>query len=120
METFLDIEPAKKNVATIRQFLKEDLNFDEIIETPDATHDEMDSTLKTLKNKMKAASKSDDEKLHVFVFYAGHGVMQTTTIAVLNSEHKAERYYPLEKRIQTLTAHWKNTFTQVLLDCCRQ
>lgn len=84
-EKFLDITPAQENAATVAQFLRDDLKFDDIHPTYDATYDDMSAQLKKIKNQMKAASESD-EKLYVFVFYAGHGVMQNHTMAVLNEK----------------------------------
>jgi len=49
-------------------------------------------------NKIKAGSQntSGAMKILLFVYYSGHGVMDTTTKIVLNVQEEEKRYYELE------------------------
>ena len=52
----------------------------------------------------------------VFVYYAGHGAMDSETSMILNG---ASTMYPLEKMLRVL-AGMSRTFVVALLDCCRE
>ena len=51
----------------------------------------------------------------MFVYYAGHGMMDNTTYLMLN--HK--RMYPMEKMLRTL-AKADGSYVIALFDCCRE
>ena len=61
------------------------------------------------------ANDAQNEKTMVFFYYAGHGLQDNFTMAVLNEE----KNYPLEKQLRTL-ANVPNSFIVGLFDCCRQ
>ena len=51
----------------------------------------------------------------MFVYYAGHGVMDNTTFMVLNGP----RMYPLEKILRSF-AKGDGSYVVSLFDCCRE
>ena len=55
----------------------------------------------------------------VFVYYAGHGVMDNTTFAVLNDPNAKKWKFPLEKFLRTLGTI-PGAWVVGLFDCCRE
>ena len=51
----------------------------------------------------------------LFVYYAGHGMMDNSTYAVLNES----KIYPLEKMLRCL-AKAKGSYVVSVFDCCRE
>ena len=51
----------------------------------------------------------------VFVYYAGHGIMDNTTYMVLNGK----RFYPLEKMLRSF-AQSDGSYVVSVFDCCRE
>jgi len=58
------------------------------------------------------------ETTFVFVYYAGHGVMQNTTFAVLNGVDAKKWKFPLEKFLRTLSTT-PGAWVVGIFDCCR-
>ena len=54
-------------------------------------------------------------KTLLFVYYAGHGMMDNCTYVVLNGK----RMYPLEKMLRTL-AKADGSYVVAVFDCCRE
>ena len=46
--------------------------------------------------------------------------MFNNTKIVLNEAEAVDRYYDLESRFTILSDNFSNTYTQVVLDCCRE
>jgi hypothetical protein len=66
------------------------------------------------------AAKEGTEKILLFVYYSGHGVMQNTTFLVLNESKNKERFFNIEATLETFTRNYKNTMAILILDCCRE
>jgi len=76
--------------------------------------------MKKIESQMKFANKNPDTKLLVTIYYSGHGVMRTQSMIVLNSTDPKDQFFPMEKKIETLSRYNTNTFVQLILDCCRE
>ena len=63
--------------------------------------------------------KSGKTKLALFVYYSGHGAMDTTTKVICNEEELVFRFFNLETNLSLLTAY-QNTFVVAVFDCCRE
>jgi len=63
--------------------------------------------------------KSGKKKVLLYVYYSGHGVLDTTTKIVCNEEEKNFRYFPLESKL-SLISKYQNTFIVSIFDCCRE
>ena len=61
-----------------------------MLEIVDATYEQVDDVIKKIKKKYKQAHSTKDgsKKLCVFVYYAGHGVMNNTNYIVVNEENR--------------------------------
>lgn len=53
------------------------------------------------------------------MYYSGHGLMDTTTKILCNSEDTKFAYYPMESKLSNL-AGYKNTYVVGIFDCCRE
>ena len=59
------------------------------------------------------------EKTLIFVYYAGHGVMQNFTKVVCNKfKRPAQVFFPLEQNLRTLGTK-PGTYVVGIFDCCR-
>ena len=59
-----------------------------------------------------------NEKLFFMCYFAGHGIMDTTTKIILNSDSEDMACYPLEGKLRAIASS-KVVFTVGLFDCCR-
>jgi len=59
-------------------------------------------------------------KICIWIYYAGHGVMDNMNYIVLNEKSNIKRFFPLEEKINKLTESCKNTCAFVIWDCCRE
>ena len=57
----------------------------------------------------------EGRKTLLYVYYAGHGMMDNTTYCVLNGK----RMYPLEKMLRTI-AKQDGSYVMSVFDCCRE
>jgi hypothetical protein len=94
-----------------------------VIVTMDGDMAAMESDwLKLKKEYFDKADKSGGKvKLLCVVYYSGHGILDMTTKVALNSSSEVdnERYWALESKMQILSAY-KNNYTMVVFDCCRE
>ena len=66
-------------------FFRNTMNVSEFITSENLGADEMDDVYDDkIKPLMKKTSRNADEKLSFFVYYSGHGAMDTTTKIMLN------------------------------------
>lgn len=74
-----------------------------------------------VQRKLKAANKdkTNETKLVLYVYYSGHGVMDTTSKIVVNEKHDEDRYFPIESKLSIYSAY-KNVYIILILDCCRE
>lgn len=71
--------------------------------------------LNTLSAEVYQDYKQQGKNTLIFVYYAGHGVMDNTTYCVLNGP----RMYPLEKILRSL-AKSDGSYVVSVFDCCRE
>lgn len=95
------------------------LGIKDITKTENGDADSLDEGFKKLREKFKEADKSRTKKVLAFVYYSGHGAMDTTTKIVLNSEDKIEQIWPLESKLSVITSY-QNTYLVSIFDCCRE
>ena len=55
----------------------------------------------------------------LFVYYAGHGIMDNYTLMVVNDKDIRKRTYPLEKMLRSM-AKIKGSYVVSVFDCCRE
>ena len=67
-----------------------------------------------LKEKLQE-NEGKDERTFLVFYYAGHGLMDTMTLAACNEQ----KNYPLEKQLRIL-ATIKKSYIWAVFDCCRQ
>jgi hypothetical protein len=64
--------------------------------------------------------ETSDEKLLLFVLYAGHGVTRKArTNIMFNEGRDSDQFEDLEGLLRELTESKKNNYIIALLDCCR-
>ena len=72
------------------------LGFTEFFISENKTYDELEDDYDEIRKILKATKKKEDEKLSLFVYYSGHGCMDTTTKIMVNEKDPAEMYFALE------------------------
>jgi hypothetical protein len=97
------------------------MGFTKIIRTENAGEEGMHNAFKNVTDELRKGhtDKTGKIKVLLFVYYSGHGVMDTTTKIVLNEENSDDRYYALESKLSCVS-QYRNTFTVALFDCCRE
>lgn len=68
---------------------------------------------------MAHRTKDGSKRVLVYVYYSGHGVMDTTTKIVLNEEDEVFRYFSMEAKL-SIAAKYQNTYVVAVFDCCRE
>ncbi len=99
-------------------FFKE-MNFDRVIKTEDPDSQQMDKSFFEIKNILSKAHKDQNSSTLLYVYYAGHGIIDNTTKIVLNEEDPLFRYFDLEQKLSVLSKY-HNTYIVSVLDCCRE
>jgi len=92
------------------------MGFEDIRELHDPNYLEMHKTISGLGSEMME-NDEDDEKTLLFIYYSGHGMMDTRLHSVVNDK-KRERF-PLETKIRNL-ATIRNNYIISVFDCCRE
>lgn len=97
------------------------LNFNQIIRTEDASYDDLSFEFTKVSKILSEAhrDKTGKTKTVLFVYYSGHGVMDTTTKVVCNEFESEFRYFPLESKLSVISGY-QNTFVVTVFDCCRE
>jgi len=92
------------------------MNFDQNIVLLDP---KMDALKLQMSKFMSHAQENhmEGKKTLFFIYYSGHGMMDTQTMAVLNKKDKYT--FPLERKIRTL-GMVEDTMIISLFDCCRE
>lgn len=72
------------------------------------------------KKQFNEAKESNDSKLMLWVYYAGHGVMCNMNFIVLNERKNKDRYFNLEGETWNLCEYNKNTCGVIVFDSCRE
>lgn len=97
------------------------LGFNKVVTTLDADWDTINGAYTEVSRQLAKAhkDKSHATKILLFVYYSGHGVMDTTTKLVVNEEDADLRYFPLESKLSILSGY-RNTYIVTIFDCCRE
>lgn len=92
------------------------MGFEDIRELHNPSYLEMHKTISGLGSEMME-NDEEEHKTLLFIYYSGHGMMDTRLHAVVNDKKK-ERF-PLETKIRNL-ATIKNNYIVSVFDCCRE
>ena len=84
-----------------------------VLENPDYV--DLKLAMNDTMNDMLRSYKHNEENTLLFVYYAGHGIMDNNTKIVLNGP----RMYPLEKILRGM-ATGDGSYIVALFDCCRE
>jgi hypothetical protein len=79
----------------------------------------MDKSFFEIKNILSKAHKDQNNRILLYVYYAGHGVIDNTTKIVLNEDEPLFRYFDLEQKLSVLSKY-HNTYIVSVFDCCRE
>ena len=66
---------------------------------------------------MLAENAKEGENTLVFIYYAGHGVSDNYTFALVNDMKRP--WFPLEQNVRTLSKA-EGSYIIALFDCCRE
>jgi len=89
----------------------------DIIEIHDADFPKLSQLFRLLNTEVTARWENERALTLIFVYYAGHGVMENYTYAMLNDCKKIR--YPIEKQMRNLGIN-PGVFVLGVLDCCRE
>ena len=82
------------------------------------THRELAKTFRQF-NTFAIDCSEKGETVMFFIYYAGHGVLDSTTYAVLDSDEPKKWRFGIERYIRILGGNY-GCFCIGLLDCCRE
>lgn len=115
--TWKDITQAYQDVSQMNELFTE-MNFDLIMRTENGVCEDLEKGYRKICDEMSNA-KSNKKKTLLYVYYSGHGNMDTTTKIICNVSESFYRYWDLENRLSILSKY-PNTFVVGVLDCCRE
>ena len=74
-----------------------------------------------IEKEVKLANTQTDgkRKLLLIIYYAGHGVIKSTTEIMMNETDCKKRFFPLERKLNLLSCY-KNNYITAIFDCCRE
>ena len=81
------------------------------------SHRDLKLAINDAMNEIIRAFRDHQENTLLFVYYAGHGMMDQTTYCMLNSTTKLR--YPIEAMLRDI-AQEHGSYVVALLDCCRE
>lgn len=99
--------------------------FDEIIVSEDCNMLELEETFNDIclryysPSHMKPKDGGKQQQLFAYVYVTGHGAMEMTTGVLVNQRDELMQFFNLEAKFLK-AARYKNTYTLMLFDCCRQ
>ena len=92
----------------------------DILEIEDANFKDFTDTISDLRYTIVDNWNRGKQKTFVFVYYAGHGIMDNTTYAVCNEATKRHKIrFPLELNLKALATE-KGSYVVAVFDCCRE
>ena len=62
------------------------LGFTKFLISMNLPHDKLEDEFDVVKKMLRETNKNEDEKLSLFVYYSGHGCMDTTTKVMVNEK----------------------------------
>jgi len=100
-----DVKQAPQDVQDFKHLLKSrfSINESDIIELHNAKRAQLFKVMEHLTKLAKEAGASKYIKLCIWIYYAGHGVMDNMNFIVLNEKSNLKRYFALEDKINKLT-----------------
>ena len=99
----------------------ENLQFDTIIKTENPDEAKMSESFEVVKKLIKDSHKDKSKPILLDVYFAGHGILQSTTKIVLNEDdpNPKMRYFDLESKLSSLSK-LNNNYISAVFDCCRE
>ena len=118
MEGFSDIPEALEDIKTVYHGLRR-LRFakNEIIMLEDADYMQVKIAIDSTNNEIYDNYCNGMSTL-LFVYYAGHGMMDNCTYSIHNRTDRRWKY-PLEKQLRTI-AKAEGSYVVAVFDCCRE
>ncbi len=113
-----DLDQVPEDLENMTTFF-ENLQFDRIIKTENPDSIIMDDSFEEIRKILKDSHRDKTKPILLYVYYAGHGVLQHTTNIVLNEDDPEKRYYTLEQKLSALSK-LNNNYISVVFDCCRE
>ena len=113
-----DLDQVPQDIANMTAFF-ESLQFDRIIKTENPDQQQMDKSYIEIKNIMQRSHRDTTNKILLYVYYGGHGILENTTKIVLNEDDPMFRYFDLEQKLASLSK-LNNNFIAAIFDCCRE
>ena len=115
---FGDLETTDEDVVWVRAgLLRIGFTEEEITTLPGPTFKEFQMAFLGLLKTIKGNYDENEEKTLVFIYYAGHGVSDNYTFAMLNDPTRPQ--FPLEQQVRTLSKQ-AGSYVVALFDCCRE
>ena len=112
-ENFADLEDAMEDVKVAKAGLKR-LGFTKILVLKDPEYMKVSMTIMDIKREIWNNYNAGLGTL-LWVYYAGHGMMDNTTSIILNGP----KTYPLERMLRGL-AMAEGSYVIAVFDCCRE
>lgn len=82
---YKDITQANKDVKDMEAFFRK-LGFTEFYISTNKSYEDLKDEYGKIKKILQDTKKKEDEKLSLFVYYSGHGCMDTTTKIMVNEK----------------------------------
>ena len=116
---YQDIHQAKTDITKMEAFFKK-MNVTEFIISENKNANELEDIFdEKIRPIFKKTNRNDGEKLSFFIYYSGHGAMDTTTKIMLNEKKPTDMYFALESKMFNMSKYANNYITLVF-DCCRE
>ncbi len=113
-----DLDQVPKDIANMTAFF-ERLKFDRVIKTEDPEQLQMEMSFFEIKSLLQESHKDNSKSVLLYVYYGGHGILDSTTKIVLNEKDPMFRYFDLEQKLSSLSK-LSNNFIAAIFDCCRE
>ncbi len=78
-----DLDQVPEHIARMEHFFNS-LKFDQVIKTEDPDRDLIDRTFLDIQSLLRESDKDAAESILLYVYFSGHGVIDSTTKIVLN------------------------------------
>ena len=114
-----DVETDAMNIK--RGVLSLGAREEDIIMLKNVQRTEMMKKLQQINRECIAQFQMDGTNTLIFIYYAGHGIMNNYTEAVVNNNEagNAKFRFPIERQMRIIATN-PGTFVLGVLDCCRE
>ena len=115
-----DLDQVPEDIKNMAAFF-DDLQFDNVIKTENPDEAKMSQSFGEIKEILKKSHKDKSKPILLYVYFAGHGILQNTTKIVLNEDdpNPKMRYFDLESKLSSLSK-LNNNYISAVFDCCRE